>query len=168
MNYFTGQSLISRAGSLLFAGTLALGFTSGCRGVNRTALVSQTGHGDSMTAGMIVAKNKAAVHPLAVPAARSPRIVRLLDRNWQLHTVPRDTGGQIVPKLTVEEIKKLRCPWPVGSWTPVNLPSDYIVAGKFSRHAVGRHAPPGASFPVNRYEFSQHAWGHHGYLPVFI
>lgn len=167
MNYLTGQSLISRAGSLLFAGTLALGFTGGCRGVNRTALVSPTGHGDSMTAGMIVAKNKVAVHALAVPAAPSPRIVRLLDRNWQLHTMPTDTGGQIVPMLTVEEIKKLRCPWPAGSWTPVNLPDDYIVAGKFSRHALGRYAPPGESFPVNRYEFSQHAWGHHGYLPVF-
>lgn len=100
-------------------------------------------------------------------AQRPPRTIRLLDRNWRLHTMPADTGGQIVPMLNTGQVAELHCPWPRGTWTPVHLPDDYIVAGKFSRHAVGRHAPPGAPFPVKRYEFSRHAWGHHGYLPVF-
>ena len=103
----------------------------------------------------------------AVRAQLPPRSIRLLDRGWYLHTMPTDTGREIVPKLTAEEIRKLRCPWPAGKWAPVNLPDDYVVRGKFLHHPVGREAPAGTPFPIRRYEYSQHAWGHHGYLPVY-
>ncbi len=74
----------------------------------------------------------------------APRINRVLDTRWKIYTVPKVSGGRILPLLTPSAVKKLQCPASGPKWRAVNLPDDYIVDGKFTHRAVAGHG----SLPV--------------------
>ncbi len=81
------------------------------------------------------------------------RTVRLLDSHWVIDKMPDFNRWKRTAVLNPSEIKQLHCPWPAGVWSPVQLPDDYIVAGKFTHR--GR-----------KYNYGDlHAL--HGYLPVY-
>ena len=86
-------------------------------------------------------------------AARHTRTVRLLDSHWVINKMPNFNRWKRTAVLNASQIAQLHCPWPAGVWQPVQLPDDYIVAGKFTHR--GR-----------RYSYrDEHAL--HGYLPVY-
>ncbi len=86
-------------------------------------------------------------------AARHTRTVRLLDSHWVINKMPNFNRWKRTAVLNASQIAQLHCPWPAGVWQPVQLPDDYIVAGKFTHR--GR-----------RYSYrDEHAL--HGYLPLY-
>lgn len=117
---------------------------------------------------------------------KSPRTVLVLDAGWAIH---RMRGFQLwppEPKLTRAEIERLHCPGSAKAWTPVQLPDDYVVDGKFSRNpnpsllaGDGRCLPGGLECgppPRGRkvkatkepkLHARRSAYGGHGYLPVY-
>ena len=84
----------------------------------------------------------------------SARTVVLLDRHWRIDKMPGFNRWKPTAVLSASQMAQLRCPWPMGSWIPVQLPDDYIVGGKFVRG-------PG------KYSTSGNAHALHGYLPVY-
>ncbi len=87
------------------------------------------------------------------PQSDTTRTVRLLDRHWRINKMPRFNRWKPTAVLTPGQVAQLRCPWPTGTWTPVQLPNDYIVGGNFFQGA-------------GKYNYGN---GHaiHGYLPVY-
>ncbi len=81
------------------------------------------------------------------------RTVRLLDSHWVINKMPDFNRWKKTAALNASQLAQLHCPWPAGVWQPVQLPDDYIVAGKFTHR--GR-----------RYSYrDEHAL--HGYLPLY-
>ena len=81
------------------------------------------------------------------------RTVRLLDSHWVIDKMPGFNLWKRTAVLNPSQIRQLHCPWPAGAWKPVQLPDDYIVAGKFTHR--GR-----------KYSYADHH-ALHGFLPVY-
>ena len=58
------------------------------------------------------------------------RQIKLMDNRWSIQLLPGFKAWKPMPKITGAMISRLRCPWPAGIWKPVQLPDDFIVAGK--------------------------------------
>ena len=58
------------------------------------------------------------------------RQIKQIDNRWTIDLLPDFHAWKPIPKITGAMISRLHCPWPAGLWKPVQLPNDYIVAGK--------------------------------------
>lgn len=67
------------------------------------------------------------------------REVRSLDDHWMLQTLPNFHAFKPVGALGAGQLAKLRCPWPKGDWTPVQLPNDYLISDKPSAQERRSH-----------------------------
>ena len=72
-------------------------------------------------------------------ASSSVRNIQRMDDHWLLQRMPGFKDWKSTAVLNPARIAQLHCPWPAGDWTPVQLPDDYIIAGKFSRKNNALH-----------------------------
>ncbi len=86
----------------------------------------------------------AALRPTAAPTMPAVRQVYGLDKGWLIHRMPNFHRWMSMPVLSGWLVRHMHCPWPKGLWKPVQLPNDYIVAGRFTHRANPGHG----SLPV--------------------
>ena len=85
--------------------------------------------------------------PAAIPAIphrvathdQNVREIRSLDDHWMLHVMPNFNVFKPTGVLDAGQLAKLRCPWPQGDWTRVQLPNDYLIAAKPSAQQRRSH-----------------------------
>ncbi len=86
--------------------------------------------------------------PSGGAAAATPgqlgRTVVGLDSDWQILTMPAFHRWKPEPVLTAAQLAGLRVPRAAARWSKVQLPNDYIVAGKITPRAANSHG----SLPV--------------------
>ena len=66
----------------------------------------------------------------AVAVAKRARQIKPMDNQWRIDLLPGFAAWKPMPKITRAMMSHLHCPWPAGHWNPVQLPNDFIVAGK--------------------------------------
>ncbi len=104
------------------------------------SLFSCTRHYVILLAVFLLADSGSGLAAVTLPA-QSARYIRLMDNGWKIHRVPKFHRWKPRPFLTASQLMRLHCPGPHAAWTSVQLPDDYIVAGKFANadHLMGTH-----------------------------